>query len=78
MKRLADEIMKYESDTFSASGSEITLEEAEELSQMIITDWIENQLDGITISDALSTLRETKIDHGEIDAPNYGSDEEED
>lgn len=54
---LIDEVRSYESDTFSAEGSEITLDEAQEIASKFISRIIDNT-DGVTISAMLDTIRE--------------------
>jgi hypothetical protein len=52
------QIQEYESDTFSAVRSKITLKEAGDIAEKILSAWIENQLDGVMLSEALSELRD--------------------
>ncbi len=59
---LVDEILKYESDTFSSSESEITPQEAEKISFAFIIRDMEARIhtrtmDGIMISEELYELR---------------------
>jgi len=54
---LIQTILEYESDTFSAAGSNISEEEAEKVAESIINGWIENNLDGVIISSALDEIR---------------------
>ena len=54
---LIKQIMKYESDTFSAFGAKITEEEAE----AVLDLWIDmqwNRIDGVQIEECLNTVRE--------------------
>jgi hypothetical protein len=56
-ERLVDFIEHYESDTFSASGSDITHHEAELVAERLIMDLIENEIDGVQISADLFDIR---------------------
>lgn len=61
----AEEIRTYESDTFSAEGSELTREEAVLCAIGIIASDLSHSrehLDGIRITDALENLREEMKD----------------
>lgn len=55
----------YESDTFSAKGSEITHEEALAVGERLLDNYANNRLDGVLIDGALSDIRP---DHGEDEA----------
>ncbi len=55
---LIDTILKYESDTFSAEGSEISREEATKIAQRMIKVWIEHDLDGLWIQEWLDDIRD--------------------
>ena len=59
MAMFADLISDYESDTFSASGSEITPAEAIEVAQRILAVWIDDRLDGVIIDGTLAEVRES-------------------
>lgn len=64
-KKLVDDVMAYESDTFSAEGSEITRDEAEHVVTLILKMWWESRLDGVVIDNMLNEVRsaeETKHD----------------
>jgi len=51
-------IMEYESNTFSAKGSGITEEEAKEVADGLLGEWISTMLDGVLISAWLNRIRE--------------------
>lgn len=60
---LFDTIKEYESDTFSAEGSELTEEEAEAITVTLINRALQSMidtetLDGVTIDEMLSDMRE--------------------
>ncbi len=57
MAILRQAILDYESDTFSASGSQITVLEAEKVADEIIANWIDKYLDGVTINVFLDKVR---------------------
>lgn len=57
IRELADQIKDYESDTFSASGSEITDEEAVATAEQLLDWWNEKNLDGVSIDAALFEVR---------------------
>jgi len=50
-------ILDYESDTFSAEGSQITEVEAKRVAQLLITWLIDNRLDGDLIDGLLYEVR---------------------
>lgn len=65
VNHLVDEILNYESDTFSSEASEITVEEAEKVAFAFIVRDIENRtstntMDGCMIDNELYELRESK------------------
>lgn len=51
-------IGEYESDTFSAQGSQITPEEAREVAEVILATWVDDHLDGVRIDAVLDGLRD--------------------
>ena len=53
-----EKIKAYESDTFSAKGTKITDDEAFEVANRILSNWIENHLDGTVISCQLLDVRD--------------------
>jgi len=55
---LSKEIMEYESDTFSASGSKITREEADFIAEKLLEFWSKENLDGISITNILDVARD--------------------
>lgn len=55
---LAQYIKEYESDTFTAEGSEITDDEALRVARRIIQWTVDNRLDGVMIDEFLSDIRE--------------------
>lgn len=55
---LIADIMGYESDTFSATGSRIRREEAVKIADRMIEMWVENYLDGTMITLALNGVRQ--------------------
>ena len=66
-QKLFDELVKtineYESDTFSASGSEITISEAIQIADNLVCHKIQGMidthtLDGVMIDEELDTIRE--------------------
>ena len=62
---LVDEILKYESDTFSSEASELTAHEAEQIAIAFILHDIEqridtNTMDGVMISEELENIRPEK------------------
>lgn len=50
-------IFEYESDTFSAEGSEITADETETVARKILYSFAENNLDGVLINNLLTEIR---------------------
>ena len=54
---LVKHIKEYESDTFSAEGSEITQEEAEKVAERLIGVWVDENLDGVSIDSVLADIR---------------------
>lgn len=52
------ELENYESDTFSASNSAITNEEAHRVAEFLLNKWSSNHLDGVTIDAILEELRD--------------------
>lgn len=54
---LVKEIVEYESDTFSASSSEITTEEADKVAHELVANWKMNYLDGVQIDTFLDKIR---------------------
>lgn len=54
---LIELIAEYESDTFSASASDLTSEEVELIAKRLL-DNVESNLDGVTISAYLDEIRE--------------------
>ena len=59
MDQLVDEVMAYESDTFSASRSGITKEEAGQVVEQAVRALWDTWIDGASIDEKLSELRET-------------------
>lgn len=61
---LVDDILSYESDTFSSEGSKLTVGEAERVALAIVADDLQKRyndsLDGVVISEMLETVREAK------------------
>ena len=57
MIQLINEILIYESDTFSAKGSEITQIEAQKVANEIIANWVSRYLDGNLIDVFLDKVR---------------------
>ena len=58
MKEFVKQIIEYESDTFSGSGSEITEKEACLVIKSILTDYFEHHLDGLSIDSRLEEIRD--------------------
>jgi hypothetical protein len=52
--RLVEYIEEYESDTFSASGHNITHDEAVRVANRLIESWTDRLLDGVSIADAMT------------------------
>ncbi len=52
-----DYIREYESDTFSAEGSQITATEAQQVAYRLMNWLVENRLDGVMIDSILSDIR---------------------
>ena len=59
-KDFVDEILSYESDTFSAECDKITRKEAVRVARIMLLSWRNHDLDGIMISDVLEHIRETR------------------
>lgn len=57
---LEEYIREYESNTFSASGSEITSKEIRRVAEKCINWFVENRLDGVIRDDFLSDIRDNK------------------
>lgn len=57
LEELVKEVMEYESDTFSASGAEITEEEARKVVEKIVRDLWDAHIDGVKINFALADIR---------------------
>lgn len=55
---LAAQVAEYESDTFSAIGSNLSVIEAREVVETLIKTFFEDHVDGIVISQALDVVRE--------------------
>ena len=55
--QFVDMIREYESDTFSAEGSEITPTEAQQVAYRLINGWAEEHLDGVSIDHILYDIR---------------------
>lgn len=49
-------ILRYESDTFSASGAKLTREKAAKIARRILGSWVECRLDGVKIDAALDHI----------------------
>lgn len=58
--QLVKEILEYESDTFSASGFEITKEEAKQVAERCIEWFVNNRMDGVILDEFLFAIREEK------------------
>lgn len=58
LERLQKNIAEYESDTFSAEGSNITADEALKVANELVTMWAERNLDGDLITEMLNDIRE--------------------
>jgi hypothetical protein len=56
--QFVQEIMEYESDTFSAQGSKITKAEATAVAENIIRNYVINIMDGIMLDMHLSEIRD--------------------
>jgi len=56
---LIQEILDYESDTFSARRSKPRWDEAEVIADLLIKKWADAYLDGITIAGELERLHES-------------------
>ncbi len=52
-----DIIRDYESDTFSGSGSGISLAEAERVAEELLANWMDKHLDGVQIDVFLDKVR---------------------
>lgn len=63
-KELMEVITHYESDTFSAEVTEMTSEEAHEITNILVIGAIEKMLDGNTLDgvDILRALQEVRSD----------------
>lgn len=57
--QFVQEIMAYESDTFSASDCNITKQEAVELAQHCIDFFVSDSLDGCILDCGLSNIRDS-------------------
>jgi hypothetical protein len=59
-EKIIDNLMEYESDTFSASGEKLTRDEARAVLAQLIEQNIDPgmNIDGIEISEALEEVRE--------------------
>lgn len=64
---LVEYIKEYESDTFSASGWEITDAEAVRVARRLIQWFIDNRLDGVLIADIMDDLRPEPEEAEEMD-----------
>ena len=53
-------IFTYESDTFSSSGSNIRIKEAQKIAAKLLDIFTMNHLDGVMISNLLDEIREDK------------------
>lgn len=58
LERLQKTIAEYESDTFSAEGSNITPDEALKVASELVAMWTERNLDGVIITEMLDDVRE--------------------
>jgi hypothetical protein len=58
IRQFIEEIMDYESDTFSARGSKLTLKEAAGLAERCIEYFFKNRIDGVMLSNFLDEERE--------------------
>ena len=58
IEQFAEIISEYESDTFSAVGSEITPAEAREVAEVLLAVWVDEHLDGVRIDAVLDGLRD--------------------
>lgn len=56
-EQLVNEIMEYESDTFTASGFELTRAEATYMAERLL-DWVATYTDGVRLDALLYELRE--------------------
>jgi len=56
--KFVEYIFEYESDTFSADGSEINLVEARKVAELLLGEFVENDLDGVAINAAFEEVRE--------------------
>lgn len=55
--QFVDVIKEYESNTFSAEGSEITPTEAQQVACRLLKAWSDDHLDGVMIGGYLSDIR---------------------
>lgn len=58
---LVEYIEEYESDTFSASGSQITHEEATRIADTLIQMWMDRHIDGVILDELLDDIRPSDI-----------------
>jgi hypothetical protein len=59
MDYLTKHLLGYDSDTFSAFGSDMTEDEAEAVAEALVKHWIEWELDGLMITSRLEDVRGT-------------------
>lgn len=57
-KEFVNEILEYESNTFSATGETLSMKEAEQIAEKILESINNNEIDGVWISDILNEIRE--------------------
>jgi len=58
---LVDEILYYESDTFSAIADKLSRKEAKKVAMILILRWKNSCLDGIAIVHTLNYVRSNKL-----------------
>mgnify|MGYP006929371196 CR=1 FL=1 len=58
---LVELIMNYGADTFSSSKEDVSREEAEEIAEQMIYVWINNNLDGQMLTEALGEERQKNL-----------------
>jgi len=60
MNKLAQHIIEYESDTFSANGTNLTQDELKLMLDKIYDNIINNQIDGVWLSQMLIDIRDVE------------------
>jgi len=59
-KDFINEILEYESDTFSATGESLLSKEAEQIAEKILENIRDTEIDGVWLRNILNEIREEK------------------